>query len=289
MNANEVVKRNLSGLQVIKTLQLLMEDNYTMIELTEKLNEREKTPNFNHSVVSKYINTCRYLGFDIPKIHNKYFVAKVPFGLNMSGRDVELIENLSQTSSNRLTNKQNKIFDSFFNKLNKYSNKDITRVENKTVDLTYELFNKAIQQKRRVMLMFRIKALMECIPVEISERKGKPAFKVIHNNKVKYIAVDRISGLEVLGKRFTPEEHHGQTVIFKLTGELAQRYSLREHEEEIAQSLPDYITISNHGENKEELLSRLLRYDKNCEIISPKSYRDDIKTMLDSMLANYGE
>lgn len=289
MDANEVVKRNLSGMQVIKTLQLLMEDNYTMIELIEKLNEKEKTPIFNNSVVSKYINTCRYLGFDIPKIHNKYFVAKVPFGLNMSGRDVELIEKLSQTANNKLTNKQNKVFDSFVEKLNKYSNKDITRVENKTVDLTYELFNKAIQQKRRIMLMFRIKALMECIPVEISERKGKSAFKVIHNNKVKYIAVDRISGLEILGKRFTQQEHQGQTVIFKLTGELAQRYSLREHEEEIAQNLPDYITISNHGEDKDELFSRLLRYDKNCEIISPKSYRDDLKALLDSMLANYGE
>lgn len=289
MSANEIVKRNISGMQVIKTLQLLMEDNYTMIELTEKLNEKEKTPVFNHSVVSKYINTCRYLGIDIPKIHNKYFVAKVPFGLDMSGRDIELIEHLLNTANSKLPHKQSKFFNNFIDKLNKYSNKDVARVENKTVDLTYELFNKAIQEKRRIVLMFRAKALMECIPVEIVEHKGKTAFKVIHENKERFISVERISGLEILGRRFTPEEHQGQTVIFKLTGELAQRYSLREHEEEIAQSLPDYITISNHGENKEELLSRLLRYDRNCEIISPKSYRDDIKSMLNSMLANYGE
>lgn len=289
MNASEIVKRNISGMQVIKTLQLLMEDNYTMIELTEKLNEKEKTPIFNHSVISKYINTCRYLGIDIPKIHNKYFVAKVPFGLDMTGRDIELVENLQKTANTKLSSKQKNIFNNFFNKLDKYSNKDITRVEPKTLEQTYELFNKAIQWKRRVVLMFRAKALMECIPVEIIEHKGKTAFKVIHNQKERYISVERISGLEILSKGFTQEEYQGQTVIFKLTGELAQRYSLREHEEEIAQSLPDYITISNQGENKEELLSRLLRYDKNCEIISPQSYRDDIKKMLDAMLANYGE
>ena len=69
MVANEVVKRNVSGMQVIKTLQTLLEDNYTMQELITRLNENEKEPIFNHSVISKYINTCRYCGIDIPKIH----------------------------------------------------------------------------------------------------------------------------------------------------------------------------------------------------------------------------
>ena len=42
-------------------------------------------------------------------------------------------------------------------------------------------------------------------------------------------------------------------------------------------------------QNKKDLLSRLLRYDKDCEILSPKSYRDEIKNILNNMLANYGE
>ena len=53
--------------------------------------------------------------------------------------------------------------------------------------------------------------------------------------------------------------------------------------------LPHYIKVSNVGEEKSELLSRLLRYDKDCEIISPRNYREEMKLIINSMLENYGE
>ena len=102
--------------------------------------------------------------------------------------------------------------------------------------------------------------------------------------------MERISGLEILGKVFVPsEEELGETVVFKIKGDLISRYTLREHETEIGRHIPEYITISNTGEDKKELLSRLLRYDKLCEIVSPQHYRDEFKLMLNDMLANYGE
>lgn len=289
MSTNQAVKRNISGMQVIKTLQLLLEDNYTMNELTEKLNKNEREPIFNNSVVSKYINTCRYLGIDIPKIHNKYFVAKLPFGLDLTGRELELLEMLQKTSAQKLTNKPNKLFDKFLDRLNKYSNKDIVRVERKTAELTYELFDKAVQQKRRIVLMFRAKALLECIPVAIVDYKGKPCFQVIHKNKKRHISIERISGIELLGRKFNAEEHSEQEVVFRLTGDLTQRYTLREHEQLLMHKPSEYKEIANIGEDKNELLLRLLRYDKNCEIIKPQSYRDEMKAILNDILANYGE
>lgn len=96
MAANEVVKRNISGMQVIKTIQVLIDNNFTMSELVETLNKSEKEPIFNNNVISKYINTCRYCGFTIPKENNRYFVAKIPFGLSLSEKDVDLLENLQE-------------------------------------------------------------------------------------------------------------------------------------------------------------------------------------------------
>ena len=58
-------KKNLSSMQVIKTLQILLQGDYTMNELIEQLNANESEPIFNNSVVSKYINTCRYCGIEI--------------------------------------------------------------------------------------------------------------------------------------------------------------------------------------------------------------------------------
>ena len=289
MSTNQAVKKNISGLQVMKTLQLLLEDNYTMSELTQKLNENEQEPIFNNSVISKYINTCRYCGIDIPKIHNRYFVARLPFGLSLSAKDLDLLDKLQNFAKEKLSGKSKKYFNDFLIRLNKYSNKDIIRVENKTTEIMYELFDKALQERRRIALMFRVKAVIECIPVEIVNHQDKPSFKVIHKNKERYFSVDRIAGMELLGKRFTPEEHTGQQIIYRLTGDLASRYTLREHEDLISSNLPECITIANHGENKEELFTRLLRYDKYCEIVKPTSYREEMKFILDEMLANYGE
>lgn len=289
MNDSQAVKRNQSSMQVLKTLQLLLEDNYSMADLIEKLNKNESEPIFNNSVVSKYINTCRHCGIDIPKIHNKYFVANLPFGLNLTVQDLDLLEKLQWTAKDKMTIKPNKIFDEFLARLNKYSNKNIIRVEKKTARLTYEIFDKAVREKRKIVLMFRAKALLECIPVAMTENNDKTYFNIIYNGKEKSIDAERISGIELLDKRFKENEASTQLVIFKLTGELSSRYTLRAHEHAIDDHRPEYITVSNTGENKAALFARLLRYDTSCEILQPLNYRDEMNNILKNMLAGYGE
>ena len=164
-----------------------------------------------------------------------------------------------------------------------------SRCYQKNIQNTYELFERAVQEKRKIKLMLRTKFSIECTPIEIVDYKNKKSFKIIHKNKERNISIERISGLELLGKKFPLEENNGEIVIFKVYGGLAHRYDLRENETIIEKNLPEYLKIKNICEDKEELLTRLLRYDKNCEILSPKSYRDEIKKTIESMLANYGE
>lgn len=289
MAANKVVKRNISGMQVIKTLLSLLEGNYTMQELIEKLNKNEKEPIFNNSVVSKYINTCRYCGIEIPKIHNRYFVAKLPFGLNLSERDLDLLAKFQTAANQNFASKNLKVFNSFITRLNSFSNKDIIKIDKKTFELAFEHFESAIQEKRRVRLMFKTKSILDCEPIALIDHKGKKCFKVFDKKQEKMIPIDRISGIEILGKIFQAEEQIGQTVVFKLTGNLATRYTLRDHETVYSQDLPETITISNVGEDKDELLARLLRYDKCCELLTPQEYREEMKLTIKKMLANYGE
>ena len=125
-------KKNLSSMQVIKTLQILLQGDYTMNELIEQLNANESEPIFNNSVVSKYINTCRYCGIEIPKIHNKYFVTSMPFGLELSNADINLLTTMQTLVKEEMTKKYHKIFNGFLEKLNRYSNKKIARIEKAT-------------------------------------------------------------------------------------------------------------------------------------------------------------
>lgn len=282
-------KTNTSSYQVLKTLKVLLEDNYSMIELIEKLNKDEIEPKFNNSVVSKYINTCRYCGIEIPKIHNKYFVANLPFGMDITIDELHLIEKLHYYAKEKLTKNPIKIFDRFLNKLNRFTNKHIIRVEKKTEHLTYEIFDKAISEKRKIILMLRAKASLECIPIKMKEDKGKIFFEVKYKDKNKSISADRVSGIEILKKNFREDDGKEQVVLYKLYGDLAKRYNIRENEQITQYNLPEYIIVKNIGENKDELISRLLRYENLCQIISPGHYKEEMKNTIKNMLKNYGE
>ena len=97
-------------------------------ELIEKLNQNEKEPIFNNSVISKYINTCRYCGIDIPKINNRYCVTSLPFGLDVTQKDVELLEEIQDFARMLLPTKTNKYLKMFISKINKHSNKQISKI-----------------------------------------------------------------------------------------------------------------------------------------------------------------
>lgn len=283
----EAVKRNISSMQVIKTLQVLLEDNYTMAELIEKLNKNEKEPVFNNSVISKYINTCRYCGIDIPKIHNKYFVASLPFGLDLSSVEMDLIEKLTESAKADFSKKQFKVFSKLTEKIGKYSNKRIIRVEKDSSKLTYKTFNDAIEEQRKIRLMYKTREVLECIPVDIVQHKGRTFFSVIYNNNEKLVCEERVSGIEITPLKYSVN-NSVSSVVFVLKGELAKRYEARENE--VVTENPDKtLKVVNTGDKKEILLSRLMRYDSNCEIIAPESYRREMKKMLTDALKNYGE
>ena len=281
------VKRNISSMQVLKTLQKLLEGDYTMSELIEVLNDNESEAVFNNSVISKYINTCRYCGIDIPKIQNKYFVAKIPFGINITERESELLQDLQKIANEILSKNLNKVFASFMSSLSKLSSRDIVRVEAGKENIIKEIFERAIRDQYKIRLMYRTRSIMDCIPIGVTEYQGRTYFSVYHNDKNKLIAFDRVTGLYVLKEKFLPI-NEDNIVIYILKNGLALRYQLRNHEEIVESNLPHSITIKNHNENEEALISRLARYGELCEVITP-SLREEMYKMINDTLANYGE
>ena len=278
-------KKNLSSIQVIKTLQILMQGTYSMNDLVLKLNENEKEAVFNNSVISKYINTCRFCGFDIPKINNAYYVAKIPFGLDLSMNDIDLLKSIQLFINEEMPSKSANLINSVMKKINTFSNKKISKTEKSGFNLSVELFERAIAQQRKIKLMFKNRSELECIPLSITKEGNKTFFNVFFK-KIRNIDVARLSGIEISGKKSEQVFGLEQVVIFKLKGKLAKRYEAREHES-INIDADGTIIVTNNNENKEALLSRLLRYEEDCEIIHPKSYRDSIKNIINNMLNNY--
>ena len=176
MVANQNGKFNISSLHVMKTLLTLMEEACTMQTLVEKLNAKEKESIFNNSVVSKYINTCRYCDVEIPKIQNKYFVAKIPFGLNISTSDIELLKKMQNLCQDCFSKTINKGFNAFLDKINRFSNKTLLRIEKETFNLTFEAFEKAIKEERKIRLILKTQAEIDCIPLSITTHQKRTYF-----------------------------------------------------------------------------------------------------------------
>ena len=288
MAAEQTVKKNISSLQVLKTLQVLLEGDYNMAELVEKLNSREKKPVFNSSVVSKYINTCRFCGIEVLKIQNRYFVASIPFGMELSVKEVFLLETLKNFAKANYSCRINKLVAGFVNRISSFSNRRILRVSPDTKSIVLKNFEQAIQEERCVCLLYKSGEMLEGIPTGINEHRGKTYFSIKSYGKERLICEDRISGLELLDKFYKPV-YGEKVVVYKLKGGLAKRYQIRENEEIIGEKDGEFRTILNKGEKKDELLSRLLRYDNLCEIISPAEYRAEIQSIVNRALANYGE
>ena len=279
-------KKNNSSIQVLKTLQVLIQGNYSMNELIEILNEKETEPVFNNSVLSKYINTCRYCGMVIPKINNKYYVAKIPFGLDLSVIDVDLLKSLQTYVKDEMSVKCSKYIDAFIEKIDHFSNKQIVKVDKKTFNITVELFELAIAKKCKVKLIFKNRCSLTGIPKCIKEEKGKIYFNV-YNKRMRSIELSRLSGVELLGQRYIDPLDGDQVVVFKLSGGLAKRYEARSNEK-VELCNDGSIIVTNRNENKELLFSRLLRYDDKCELLQPKIYREEMKILINNMLNNYG-
>jgi len=177
------VKKNMSSIQVLKTLKVLLEGDYTMAELIQKLNENEPEAIFNNSVISKYINTCRSCGIIIPKINGKYFVTGIPFGLNFTDSEADLLEYLRSCAKSSLSARANDNFEKTVQKLYKYSNKTLVPIENKTINIAEYIFDRAIQTQRKIKLTLKTKNSLICIPINIEEKDGKLYFHVIHDEK----------------------------------------------------------------------------------------------------------
>lgn len=288
MTSSQSAKKNEASLNVLKTLLVLLEDNYSMRDLVDKLNSAEKDVVFNNSTVSKYINTCRYCGIKIIKINNKYFVASLPFGMNLTFKDLDLLDILQKTAAKIMSEKVFTEFSKLMSKLARFSNKEISKVEKVDSKMSHHNFEKAIIDEVTVEILLKDGKLFECIPVKMIEDAGKNYFEVIQCGKEKLVSADKVVSIHGTINKFNLK-FSDTTVLFKLKGNLAKRYALRENERFEISNDPNCIIVANKGENKEILFSRLLRYDTCCEIISPKNYREEMKQILVNMLANYGE
>ena len=75
--------------------------------------------------------------------------------------------------------------------------------------------------------------------------------------------------------------------IYKLKNRLAKTYKVKENEYTDGRDEDGNLIIINKNEVPENLIRRLLRYSYNCEVISPKTFREEIQRAINEIISQY--
>ena len=79
------------------------------------------------------------------------------------------------------------------------------------------------------------------------------------------------------------------TVVYKLKNRLAKTYKVKENEYTDGRDEEGNLIVINKNEVAENLIRRLLRYSYDCEVISPKHFREEMQRVVNEIINQYEE
>lgn len=148
--------------------------------------------------------------------------------------------------------------------------------ENFVINLTYRKKNKDITCK--------------CSPKEVLY-DSKTAYLKVYDSVIKRnleIPITSILSITKLPQIANPIEMN-TTVVYKLKNRLAKTYKVKENEYTDGRDEYGNLIVINKNEVAENLIRRLLRYSYDCEVISPKHFRDEMQRAINEIINQYEE
>lgn len=292
-----------ASIRVLETLKLLSQNSLSIKEI---INYFEKTdPNnkiYTNEVILKYINTLKVCGFVFVREKDKYNLLNPPVRFDLPEEDIKAISIIQSLAENFPEEKVKKEVKMFLKDLQRRLNDrtqnvllNIPKNDFIKINLNYNKYKEKIKkyekycsdgQKLKIIYFDETKneiSLM-CQPDELKYKDDKVFFSVYNPVKaqIEDINLDNIIETEQLPVKANSQKIPS-SVTFKLKDRLANAYNL--HEGERLQDKSDnFIIVVNQFEDRHLLLKRLMRYGENCEVIYPKTCKEEmIKLIMDTI------
>lgn len=278
-----------SGVKIFLILDILFESPKNIEEICKKLSRQGIKA--DKKTVSKYLRTIKQFGFQTEKRNGKFHVLSSPFESKENFEGAEIIFCIIEHFF-----KNNIEYEPFKTKFENMFNLKINR---KTHELIKEKFkisenitkniqtvnNLIKQDKKEVNVLYKGKKLKLSIK-EIKFAKNG-IFLCAKNKTERTISCLKLEYIEIIKpdktkiSKFKPENG----INFKIKNTLRKNYILKKGE--VAHHFKDETIITNSYEEKEEIFSRLLKYGKNAEIVSPKKERDLFQKKVKELIEHY--
>jgi len=294
-------------IRVLETLKILYKNEAGVQDI---INHFEKTdPNnrvYTNEVILKYINTLKVFGFRFIREKEKYVLLNYPNQFNFDKDDLKaiyLIENFSKLLPEERIKEEIAEFLQDLNKRFSDNTRLLSHSMTKPDFINFQIdYSKYLHQikeyekycidRQRIKITYKNKRKIEISAmVEPNEIKyiDNEVYLSVYNPisaQIQDVNFNDIVKIEQLPLKSNPKNMFS-SVTFKLKDNLVKVYKLKEGEK-LLQINPDgNIVILNQQEDRVLLLKRIMRYGENCEIISPKDLREEMKQLIKATLGNY--
>lgn len=296
-----------TSIRVLETLKILYKQRASIqdiINYFEKFDPNNKI--YTNEVILKYINTLKVFGFRFIKEKDKYVLLNVPNQLDFNEKDLRAIYLIEKFSGLLHEDRVKAEVNQFLQELEKrFSDNtrllshNITKPDFIDLKIDYSKYSKQIKEYekycidgQRLKVTYRNHNRVETsVMVEPNEIKyiGNEVYLSVYNSisaQIQDINFNSILKIEQLPLKSNPKSMLS-SVTFQLKDRLAKSYKLHEGEKLIQIKTDGGIVILNQTEDRTLLLKRLMRYGENCEVISPKNLREEMKQMIKATLSNY--
>ena len=298
-------KYNDSCVKMFQFLQLLTEDEADYEKVIELFSSTKEAKNNTNVTLNKYLNTLKIFGIKVKKFNKKFHILNSPYTIDLSSEELETMKLLSAFIDAYPDEKNKKIFLEFLKQI------DIRLTEscrshikcqteaNTKFKLYFSEYKNLIEECERYCTdKFKLKLTyineenkeetINAIPQEVKYYKRKICFSVYNTGTAEIcdIPLNDITNIKELPTK-SAETCLSMTVVYKVKSRLAKSYKLKEGESTQGYDENGHLIIINKNEDHNQLLKRLMRYGCECEVISPKSFKNKMKQLIESTLTNY--
>lgn len=296
-------KYNDSCIKIFEFLKLLYTSNATyknVITIIETGDNFEKVS--APVLLNKYLNTLKVFGINVKKIDQKYIMINSPYKIDFDEIDLKSIALLKKTLdiipkssiSTALETFLSLLFlrfsddaKNYFKNINVKHYQDLTFYYTKFED-KINFCEKICKEKQKIEIEYKIKNaenMMIGLPIELKYQRNKIYLMVQNSGIIHDIPIEKIKNIKQLPNKIC--YNNIITVVFKLKNRLAKAYKLKDEEYIETIESDGSIVVVNKGEDLDKLLARLMKYQNECEVISPKIFKEKMVKTIETTLKQY--
>lgn len=298
-------KYNDSCVKMFQFLQLLTEDEADYEKVIELFSSTKEAQNNTNVTLNKYLNTLKIFGIKVKKFNKKFHILNSPYTIDLSSEELETMKLLSAFIDAYPDEKNKKIFLEFLKQIDiRLTESCRSHIKSQTeantkFKLYFSEYKNLIEECERYCTdKFKLKLTyineenkeetINAIPQEVKYYKRKICFSVYNTGTAEIcdIPLNDITNIKELPTK-SAETCLSMTVVYKVKSRLAKSYKLKEGESTQGYDENGHLIIINKNEDHNQLLKRLMRYGCECEVISPKSFKNKMKQLIESTLTNY--